>query len=79
MKVFSSVKMKNITIFTKNIRNLLPYFLLIFIYFFFVNLEAKKDNKKNIIQEKDNTLIDDNYKIERNDMRIKIPVIPYNE
>ena len=61
-----------------NIKNLIPYLILIVIYFLFINLEARKvkenidsiDNKidtsSNISNKKDNNL------------RISIPVIPYN-
>ena len=61
-----------------NIKNLIPYLILIAIYFLFINLEARKvkenidsiDNKidtsSNISNKKDNNL------------RISIPVIPYN-
>tara|TARA_B100000579_G_C22243755_1_gene581653 strand:+ start:77 stop:310 length:234 start_codon:yes stop_codon:yes gene_type:complete len=69
--------MKKMTI---NIRNLLPYLLLIVIYFFFVNLEAKKENMQNKTKK-------ENYKKEKvlkNEIRnfnnnkvIEIPVIPY--
>ena len=60
------------------IKNLIPYLILIAIYFLFINLEARKvkenidsiDNKidtsSNISNKKDNNL------------RISIPVIPYN-
>ena len=43
----------------KNIRNLFPYFLLIAVYFFFVNIEARKtqvrDQKLNKMIDKDKT------------------------
>lgn len=71
--------MNSISIILKNIRNLLPYFLLIAIYFFFINLEARKEinKKRNSEREKvvnaDKTIVDD-----RN-FKIKIPVIPYYE
>ena len=63
----------------KNIRRLLPYLLLIAIYFFFINLEAKKTRNdirnnanKNKIYEYNSNSID-------NEMRITIPVIPYEK
>ena len=58
----------------KNIRNSLPYFLLIAIYFFFINLEIMKDRSKinqNDIEMSDGQIIIDN--------QIKIPVIPYKQ
>ncbi len=68
-----------ISVFTilKNVRNLLPYLILISIYFFFVNLEAKKEsndksNTENKITEYKSKSVD-------TEMRITIPVIPYEE
>ena len=71
--------MKSISIILKNIRNLLPYFLLIAIYFFFVNIEATKDKtKKSNSQEKyTKKHTNSNYKNEY--LKIKIPVIPYDQ
>ena len=71
--------MKSISAITKYIRNLIPYFLLIAIYFFFVNLEARneKNNVKIIQKEKIPKL--DKSNIDDNKLRIKIPVIPYNK
>jgi len=69
--------MKSLYILLKNIRNLLPYFLLIIIYFFFVNLEARKDQNNEINSEKKNfhpvKKSEDANKI----ILIEIPVIPF--
>ena len=67
----------------KDIKNFLPYLALIFIYFFFVNIEAKKSRNENHILNKNNrneNNLKDNKKenINRN-LRISIPVIPYVE
>ena len=51
--------MKYITESIKNIKNLLPYLLLIAIYFFFVNLEARKDNETNRTNENEAKLIEE--------------------
>ena len=65
-----------------NIKNLLPYLLLISIYFIFVNIEARND--QNIIHKKrksiENNTVNDVSKSNINDykQRIAIPVIPYN-
>lgn len=71
--------MKSILI---NIKSLIPYLLLITVYFFFINLEARQNyfNKEPKYNEVNNDTeemkkILTNTKI--NDMRIKIPVIPY--
>jgi len=71
--------MKSITIILKSIKNLLPYFLLIGIYFFFVNLEARKDTKNTLNSEEENIFTDDELSFDEKDLRIKIPVIPYYE
>ena len=61
----------------KKIRNLLPYFLLIGIYFFFVNLEANKENKANSNNTK--KLEDNNSRATDESFRLRIPVIPFNQ
>ena len=71
--------MKSISIILKNIKNLLPYFLLIAIYFFLINLEARKTNKNNRNSEEPNISSQDNKVIYDKKMRIKIPVIPYEK
>ncbi len=71
--------MKSLSILLKNIKNLLPYFLLIAIYFFFVNLEASKDTNNNLNAEKEKTLQNDISSIDDKKLRIKIPVIPYEQ
>ncbi len=72
--------MKNIFI---NVKNLFPYLLLISIYFFFVNIEASKDNSKvkdinNIIE---NERKNKNIKVDlkKTTGRVAIPVIPYKK
>ena len=66
---------------TINIRNLLPYLLLIAIYFFFVNLEAKKEkmqnNNKKVNYEKEKVLTKNEIKIFNKNNILEIPVIPY--
>ena len=61
----------------KKIRNQLPYLLLIVIYFFFVNLEARKETKNTENIEKQVKFKD----LQRNDddrpRRVAIPVIPF--
>ena len=71
--------MNSLNMILRNIRNLFPYLLLIAIYFFFVNLEARNErtNKQNI--EKDINLDVKKSKAEASKLRIKIPVIPYEE
>ena len=64
-----------------NIKNLLPYLILISIYFFFINIEARNDQsryKKNlkikeIIKDTDEVKSD----INKKSNRLSIPVIPY--
>ena len=63
----------------KNIKNLIPYLLLIAIYFFFVNLEAGKDKETNRRDENESMLIEEKSTEQYNQQRIKIPVIPYKQ
>ena len=80
------MSIKKLSSFIKSIRNLIPYFGLITIYFFFINLEATKD--KRIINQ-DNINLDSilgskKYKkngerLNNNNLRISIPVIPYED
>ena len=71
--------MKYITESIKNIKNLLPYLLLIAIYFFFVNLEAGKNKKTNRTNENESILTDKKSTEQYKQKRIKIPVIPYKQ
>ena len=71
--------MKYITESIKNIKNLLPYLLLIAIYFFFVNLEARKDNETIRTNDNEAKLIEEKSSEENKQQRIKIPVIPYKQ
>ena len=64
----------------RNFKNLLPYFLLIALYFFFINLETRKEKINNKIIEIEKQLVED--KLIGNDkkkLRIAIPVVPYKE
>tara|TARA_Y100001968_G_C19342418_1_gene710211 strand:- start:912 stop:1127 length:216 start_codon:yes stop_codon:yes gene_type:complete len=65
-----------------NIKNLIPYLLLIVIYFLFINIEA---HKKQTNHKNDNNILSNN-EINKNNSDIKfpnppiaIPVIPFNE
>ena len=69
----------SIKTFINKIRTLLPYFLLIAIYFFFVNIEARKENNINRFDEKETLLPDNKSKEDDKKLTITIPVIPYKE
>ncbi len=71
--------MKYITESIKNIKNLLPYLLLIAIYFFFVNLEAGRYKETNRANENESLLIEEKSTEQNKQQRIKIPVIPYKQ
>jgi len=71
--------MKYITDCIKNIKNLLPYLLLIAIYFFFVNLEAQKDNETIRTNENEAKLIEEKSREQNKQQRIEIPDIPYKQ
>ena len=61
----------------KKIRNNLPYLLLILVYFFFVNLEASKENynNKNIVKPIKLPNFESN--VDDIERKVAIPVIPY--
>ena len=71
--------MNSISTLLKNIKNLLPYFILIAIYFFVVNLEARKEQKDNRTSDYDKIMRDINKEIGAKNNTIEIPVIPYNK
>ena len=72
--------MKPILIILKNFKNLWPYFLLIALYFFFINLETRKEKINNNIIEIDKHLADDkSIEYNKESLRIAIPVVPYKE
>ena len=70
---------KSIKVILKNIGNQLPYLILIAIYFFFVNLEARKEETKSDITNKENSPLDNKSLVKDKQIRIKIPVIPYEK
>jgi len=72
--------MKPILILIKNFKNLLPYFLLIALYFFFINLETRKEKINNKIIEIEKQLVEDkSIGYDKKKLRIAIPVVPYKE
>ena len=62
-----------------NIKNLLPYLLLIVVYFFFVNLEAQNSNTYNKMFNINEDINDNKSNIKKTNKRISIPVIPYSQ
>ena len=72
--------MKPIFMLIKNFKNLLPYFLLIALYFFFINLETRKEKINNKITEIEKQLVEDkSIGYDKKKLRIAIPVVPYKE
>ncbi len=62
----------------EKLKNLIPYFILISIYFFFINLEANNEfNKNDIIKKKGETQHKTNTYYDN--QRIEIPVIPFDK
>ena len=62
-----------------NVKNLLPYILLISVYFFFINIEAQNQNKnKKEINIKERKNVKKTV-INNSNIRISIPVVPYNQ
>ncbi len=74
---FIQIVMKSIFMILKKIRNQLPYLLLVVIYFFFVNLEARKETKNNKIMEKQVKFQDLQPNVDEIQRRVSIPVIPF--
>ena len=64
-----------------NIKNLLPYLLLVAIYFFFVNIEARNNvnryEKNSKVIKKINNTNDVNSADNNYNERIAIPVLPF--
>ena len=52
---------------------------LIALYFFFINIEAKKDKNSQKIIENDKFLTVDETKLDEKIFRVEIPVIPFNQ
>ncbi|WP_413390461.1 hypothetical protein [Prochlorococcus marinus] len=72
--------MKLIFILLKNFKNLLPYFLLIALYFLFINLETRKEKINNKIIEIEKQIVDNKYMgNNKEQLRIAIPVVPYKK
>ncbi len=71
--------MKSIFIAIKYIKNLLPYLALIALYFFFINIEAKKDKSLNKTLDKSYKQQDKKLKLEDRQNRVIIPVIPFKQ
>tara|TARA_B100000579_G_scaffold387193_1_gene359423 strand:- start:72 stop:290 length:219 start_codon:yes stop_codon:yes gene_type:complete len=72
--------MKLIFMLLKNLKNLLPYFLLIALYFFFINLETRKEKINNKIIEIDKKVTDDkSIRYNKEQLKIAIPVVPYKK
>ena len=71
--------MQQLYLLMKNIRNLLPYIALIALYFFFINIEAKKNKNSKQIINNENMITVDETKQDKKMLRIEIPVIPYNQ
>ena len=65
------------------VKNMLPYLLLILIYFFFINIEARNNQRinenKNQESLDENDYINNKSETEKNKPTISIPVIPYNQ
>ena len=72
--------MKLIDLILKQIKNLLPYFLLIVLYFFFINLETIEEQKnKSIIKSESRVNEKESSLDDKKQIRISIPVFPYRE
>ena len=61
------------------IKNLIPYFVLIAIYFFFVNIEASKNLNSIKTYDPNKLTKKENVETLSNNLIINIPVIPYSQ
>ena len=71
--------MNRLYLLLKNVRNLTPYLALIALYFFFVNIEANKNNNSQQSIENKRVLSDKAGEDDEKVFKVVIPVIPYNE
>ena len=71
--------MKTLYRFLKNLINLMPYLALIALYFFFINIEAKKNKNFQRSIEVEKNLTDEEGKSDEKIFKVVIPVIPYNQ
>ena len=62
-----------------NIKNLIPYFILISLYFLFVNIEARKELKNYTNNSRTKNMREKKSNVEKKNLRISIPVIPYSQ
>ncbi len=63
-----------------NIKNLLPYLFLVCLYFIFINFEARKKYTNSTRENTGkNTINNKKSEINNANLRISIPVIPYND
>ena len=69
--------MKSIYNSIKIIKNIIPYLLLIAIYFFFINLEARNDNEINQKINQKSNILKTTSNIDEKQQRVSIPVVPY--
>ena len=61
-----------------SIKNLIPYLILISLYFLFVNIEARNDLNTFPIKKIEKNIRKNSSNLENKNIRISIPVIPYN-
>ena len=72
--------MNIIVLILQKIKTLLPYFLLIALYFIFINLETReKEKNESIIKIESQLNGEESGADDKQQLRISIPVIPYRE
>ena len=62
-----------------NIKNLVPYLILILVYFYFINIEALKNKRFDINNVINKDLKVDNIDIDKTNLRKSIPILPYEK
>ena len=72
--------MKVIGLILKNIKTLIPYFFLIALYFFFLNLEVLEEKQNKFTTGPESQLDEKKSRVDdKKQIRISIPVFPYME
>ena len=71
--------MNSIILILKKIKNTLPYFIAVILYFFFISLEVEKEKEMKGNVEMDKILKQNKKNVVYKQFKINIPVVPYKE
>ena len=71
--------MRSLYLLLNNLKSLVPYLALVALYFFFINIEAKKNSNFQQSIENEKILTDEESMKDEKVFRVLIPVIPYDK